>query len=169
MTLATESKSFHAHAVGHIVLEYKGKNIDNFGRVGHRPARLSWYFRDAKNSENSELFFNIDFQEFHGITMQMDFAKSIIRAHARGDDFLSDVGVVHLRRISCDRESFVVSGSYKHETISLAYHNDDMVHFHACFDTRQLGSRFHPLAVQEAFINYPHLIRVTRFEFLSDV
>ncbi len=148
---------------GYIILEYKGKDAYTFNRITYRNAELMLRYKGGRDSSQKELIFTIDFQEFYGIAMQMDFAKSIIRAHARGDDFLSDVGTIQLESICADEQSFVVTGQYTHESISLAYHDDDIVNFQVCFDIRNSKPRFNHKRILETLQRFPHLNCVTSF------
>lgn len=163
MILVTRPKYFHVQLQGQIIMEYKGKNEDAFGRVVCRDAHLMMHYTDASNSTWSRLVFTIDFQEFYGLAMQLNFTTNKVLCNTRSDDSLADVGTIQLERICPDEQSFVITGQYTHESISLAYHNDDIVNFQVCFDIRIAKPRFNHERILETFQHFPHLDCVTRF------
>lgn len=157
-----DPRNFRIRAKGQIVLTYKGENQDAFGCVACRDADWNITLMGAANSVK-ELIFQVDFHEFYRMPLHLDFTERLVRGHGAGAENLSEIGAVRIERISCDEDFLVVTGSYRHESISLAYHQNDLVNFHACLDMRPLAGRFNQKMFRESLSQYDHLGGVAHY------
>lgn len=111
---------------GSVLLEYFGTNFDLKNCLTYKNALF--YFRDnMSNSSIINILFEVVFFQFQSEKLKLNFINSEVLIE-RDNDFLI-IGQFILDKICIEDSCVIISGNYQHNTINLAWHNEDLVKF----------------------------------------
>lgn len=131
-------QQINAQASGIILLKYKGPNSDWINRKCIKEAQL---FLNYKNyiADNKQVDLKVEFNEFLNIKLKLDFSANSVEKPDLKD---SIIGNVELKQICIDSYCFIISGEYHHQSIALAYQDNNIVEFDLIVNLIDIDSGF---------------------------
>lgn len=121
---------------GSVLLEFKGRYLQNQNRRAARQATLDFDFKKSGNRDNLKI--ELTCTAFEGEKILLDLKNSLVIYKADG----RQIGTTRVAQISIDHTSLVISGHYihskPHEAFGMRYLDDDLVEFNALFDISKL-------------------------------
>ena len=111
---------------GYVLLEYFGSN---YALKNCSTSKIAFfYFKDnISNSSIINIEFEVVFFQFQNEKLKLNFIRSEVLIE-RDNDFLI-IGQFILDKICIEDSCVIISGNYQHNTINLAWHNEDLVKF----------------------------------------
>lgn len=112
-----------------ILLGYHGQNLALANRKTYKPAKLN-FLLDEYLKGNGDFIFEIDFIQFQDENLKLNFNDMSV------EQIRGKIGTVDLLNICLEDSQMIISGSYQHNTINLAWHNEDEVYFDCIVDLK---------------------------------
>jgi hypothetical protein len=111
---------------GSVLLEYFGSNYSLENCITSKAAFL--YFKDnMSKSKIIDIVFEVVFFQFQSEKLKLNFTNSDVLIE-RDNDF-HVIGKFILDKICIEDNCIIISGNYQHDTINLAWFNEDLVKF----------------------------------------
>ena len=111
---------------GSVLLEYFGSNYSLENCLTSKAAFLNFKYNMSK-SNMIDIVFEVVFFQFQNEKLKLNFINSEVLI-IRDNDFLV-IGKFILDKICIEDSCILISGNYQHETINLAWYNEDLVKF----------------------------------------
>ena len=118
-----------------ILLGYSGQNFDLNKRKTFKPAKFHFQFSENNKNENYSFSLEIDFIQFQNVELKLNFYNGKVENIDEGN---KEIGEVELKTISLGKKQMIISGKYRHDSINLAWHNEDIVNFDCIIDLTNL-------------------------------
>ena len=129
MRIVISGQSFEFN--GRVLLEYFGSNYDLENCLTSKPANLSFRVdrpADSKTLTNDNILFKIDLIQFQDEKLMLDIYNGNVVI--KRDNSPVIIGEVVLSKICVEDTQILIAGNYRHESINLAWYNDDLVKFY---------------------------------------
>lgn len=111
---------------GSVLLEYFGSNYSLENCLTSKAAFL--YFKDNISKSNIiNIVFEVVFFQFQCEKLKLNFINSEVLIERDNDFYI--IGKFILDKICVEDSCIIISGNYQHETINLAWYNEDFVKF----------------------------------------
>lgn len=124
---------------GFVLLEYFGSNYSLENCSIYNTA--CFYFKDDFSPSNFEdIIFEAVFFQFQNEKLKLNFSNSEVLIE-KDNNFLV-IGNTTIDKICIHDSYIIISGNYQHETINLAWHNNDMVKFNFIINIDERNEMF---------------------------
>ncbi len=133
------AQQINAQASGIILLEYKEPNSVWINRKCIREAQLFLNYKKFIADNKKQVDLKVEFNEFLNVKLKLDFSANSVEKPDLKD---SIIGNVELKQICIDSSCFIISGEYHHQSIALAYQDNNIVEFDLIVNLIDIDSGF---------------------------
>jgi hypothetical protein len=110
---------------GQVLLRYQGDNLHNWNIRAFKTAKFMFKQLKSikKDTQKNITFFSLIFDEYFGEELTLNFQNRIC-FHNK-----NEIGTIEHFEIFLTDSHLFISGSYNHESITLAYYNENLSNF----------------------------------------